>query len=90
MPKGFITRKMVQKGDIVSGQTEYPTLNEYINDIVVDIYNRFFDQNGFSKSTGFNVRTTPIKKASIFSYIIKGISDKISNYLIDLEEAQQN
>lgn len=86
---GYITKKMVRKGNIVNGQTEYPTLNDYINYIAVDIYNRFLDPNGFSKSTGFNVRANSTRKTSIFYNIIMGISNKISNYLIDLE-VQQN
>lgn len=89
MAKGYITRKMIKKGNIVTGQQSYQSLNDYINDIVVDIYNRFFEPNGFSKSTGFNVRAASSRKTSIFYYIIMGISDNISNYLINLKQAEQ-
>lgn len=93
MANSWIARKMVKKSPVTENERERIDIgfNEYINQIALDIYNRYLNPDGFCRSTcfkyahstGISENTAIERKQKTFEALINGITNKITAFIVD-------
>lgn len=94
MANSWIARKMVKKHPDTENERERIDIgfNEYINQIALDIYNRYLNPDGFCRSTCFKYTSPNVsentaieRKKKTFEALINGITNKINAFIVDSE-----